>query len=1218
MSRCYSVDWQNCEQGMVMMEKTCMTTRAGIIGILAILSLVRLQNTDASVVVDIRNGDEDIAVYGDRLLDGLGYPLLAADINGDGIEDIIVAATASDGLHQDEVNCGVVYVIFGGDALPRSAQMASDADLTIYGIEHGVNGVEGDEAGYALAAEDFNHDGVNDLVIAAIYGDGENNGRTDCGEIYIIYGRKDFPSLMNLGVDSDVTIYGKDGGNGEGNPWDPDKGDLAGTALTVGDFNGDGMADLAIGAVLGDGPNESRIHCGEVYILWGRESFPAVVDLAAEEHLTTIWGADSGDYLGFSLVAMDGNNDGLDDLLIGCLLGDGPSNARPDCGEVYLLYGREPFPKQIDLRTDADVVIYAPDSGDLWFTPADFVAAGDLNGDGEMDIAIGMPFADGKNNEFPDCGETAILFGGKTFPSQIDLALGADAIIYGVTADDQSGFSVAMGDVNGDMLQDLIITAPNADGIHDMRFVAGDAYVIYGRNSFPTALSLESADVVIYAADSFDLLGIFARCGDVNGDGYSDILVGAPLADGPDNSITDAGDMFVVYGSALGIGIHGVFPQNAAVVSCQQPFEWTPGRPSNNVWLFRLFRAPDASHLLHESPFLLEPKYSLPDNFLSDIPADATLYWRAYGFNPDEIPARTQESALYSFGRESIHLVSPTDVLSVTAPVVFQWTHGCPENTSWVVSLSLEPDFKQTLLLSPILDATSWQIPQASWEAIPRGVPVYWAVLGYYQPTEWRVLTEWSHETWWFAKNKAPISVLDASPTLQGSPPLHVHFSASATDPDGYLTDYYWIFDMTVASEIMTVSSATVNDLQTRVFSSPGVYQVTFGATDNLQATDSVTRSVVVWTPTLTPTETPTLTPSDTPTETPTATATDSPTMTPSHTQTETPTPTATETPTQTPTYTASSTPTETLTPTALPIVFQATNANGPAGSTQELTIHLFNARLVQRSVFLEIIYDPSVLQISADGIRCASDWLFSSSIARDNPLVDSHLGLISLTLERDQTPVEGNIVPLVSVRCRINPAAQQEQFSLFRFATLIIDAANNVTLFGQHGIVHVSDAPARPRWSLPDSISDTSTTLRWFAADDSELTGYHILLVSTAGEVLSSTLTSPDTDSWTASKLPSAARIVALLNALKQDQVSETEPLQFETRIGVNTSKWDASRAFGTEWDPEGLRIFGSGLSILLPLTADVNLDGRIDGQDLLEMLKIISSGDSDTGAIR
>ncbi|HNT33804.1 MAG TPA: hypothetical protein PKH07_02280, partial [bacterium] len=602
-----------------------------------------------------------------------------------------------------------------------------------------------------------------------------------------------------------------------------------------------------------------------------------------------------------------------------------------------------------------------------------------------------------------------------------------------------------------------------------------------------------------------------------------------------------------------------------------------------------------------------------PDNFLSGIPADATLYWRAYGFNPDEVPGRTQESALYSFGRESIHLVSPSNILSVTAPVVFQWTHGCPENRSWVVSLSLEPDFEETLLLSPKLDTTSWQIPQASWEVIPKGVPIYWAVLGYYQPTEWRVLTEWSHETWWFANNEAPRAVLDVSPSLQGAPPLQVHFSGSATDPDGYLTDYYWIFDMTVTSEIMTVSSASVNDLQTRVYSSPGVYQVTFGATDNLQATDSVTRSVVVWTPTFTPTDTPTLTPSDTPTQTPTPTATDSPTTTPSHTHTETPTPTATETPTQTPTYTAtaSSTPTETLTPTALPVVFQATNANGPAGSTQELTVHLFNAPLVQRTVFMEIIYDPSVLQISADGIHCATDWLFPISLGRQNPLVDSHLGVISLTLERDQIPLQRDIVPLLIVRCRINPAAQQDQFSLFRFATLIIDAANNVTIFGQHGVVRVSDAPARPRWSLPDSISDSSATLRWFTADDSDLVGYHVLLVSTAGEVLSSTLTAPDTDTWTALALPSAARIFALLNALTQDQVSETEALQFETRIGPSTSKWDATRAFGAEWDPEGTSLPASGLSMLIPLTADINRDGRIDRQDLLEMLRIISSKD-------
>jgi hypothetical protein len=707
------------------------------------------------VEIDVSKNAQDMILFGAEFSDGLGYPVFAEDINGDGLKDIMVSATASDGPDQNDVNCGAIYVVFGKDPMPASALITAVADLTIYGAEHGIWGIEGDEAGYALASADLNNDGLNDIITSSLYADGPDNTRPNSGEVYVIYGRYDYPEDMDLSVDADITIYGAEGGDPENtsDPDDPDEGDIAGFSLATGDLNNDGWIDLIIGAVTGDGPQNTRPHSGEIYIIWGDENLPSIIDLASSADVTTIWGAEAGDYSGFALFVKDLDGDNIDDLLIGAIGADGPSNSRESSGEVYCINGRVLFPSTLDLATDADVTIYGAEAGDQGFNPVNYVNSADINGDGLNDLIIGAPFADGEMNAMIESGETYIVLGTGSLPQSIDLSTDADIVIYGIDEYDHSGFSVATGDINDDNIDDIVISAVDADGVFNVKTSSGEAYVIYGREQFDSDLNLSDADVLISGADPYDLLGVSTYIEDVNNDGINDILIGVPASNGIDNLTDFAGEAIIIFGVKDKIGLEALSPKDGEVIACEPVFTWTPGRPNNIIWAFQLFEAPDASLILHSSPFLLGPTYTLPDNFLMEIPADKILYWRVYGTNPLEIPIKIESSQVFSFTREGLHLLSPEDSVSSSSPLTLEWTHGCPDNDSWVVGISDDPNYTNFIAISPILDNTSWTIPDTIWQTLPTGIPLYWKVLGYYQPVVWRVSLDWAQEEWSFIKN---------------------------------------------------------------------------------------------------------------------------------------------------------------------------------------------------------------------------------------------------------------------------------------------------------------------------------------------------------------------------------------------------------------------------------------------------------------------------------
>src|SRR5262245_37895218 len=142
-----------------------------------------------------------------------------------------------------------------------------------------------------------------------------------------------------------------------------------------------------------------------------------------------------------------------------------------------------------------------------------------------------------------------------------NVAAGAGGfVIHGQDAGDLSGRSVSSaGDVNGDGFDDLIIGAFGGDGPGNTRAGAGDSYVVFGKASgFAAEIDLAvvasgAGGFVVHGQDTYDASGFSASsAGDVNGDGFDDLIIGAPNGDGPGNTRDAAGDSYVVFGKASG------------------------------------------------------------------------------------------------------------------------------------------------------------------------------------------------------------------------------------------------------------------------------------------------------------------------------------------------------------------------------------------------------------------------------------------------------------------------------------------------------------------------------------------------------------------------------------------------------------------------------------------------------------------------------------------
>ena len=523
---------------------------------------------------------EGFVIQGDAAGDQAGFSVSGAgDVNGDGFADFIIGAYQGD---DGGDNAGEAYVLFGGpDSTPPQV-----IDLTNLAAADGfiIQGdADGDRAGVSVSgAGDVNGDGFADLIVGAHYGD---DGDRNAGEAYVVFGKASTPRVVDL-----TRLTAGDGfiiqGDAGGAPFTAIRGDQAGRSVSgAGDVNGDGFADLIVGARLG---SDGGYRAGEAYVVFGKQDgfgddvsttpdgtttpvVRRVIDLTglAPEDGFIIQGDAVDDRAGWSVSgAGDVNGDGYADLIVGAYFdNDGGTNA----GAAYVVFGKaDGFGRVIDLTslTPADGFIIQGDA------PNDYAGvsvsgAGDVNGDGYADLIVGAYQGDDGGS---NAGEAYVVFGKQDgFGRVIDLsslAAGDGFIIRGDAPYDNAGYSVSgAGDVNGDGFADLIVGASEGNDGGDN---AGAAYLIFGKAPDPSDPSSNPFGSDMGGRRVIDLTGLapedgfiiqgdtdgdragrsVSGAGDVNGDGFADLIVGASEGnDGGDN----AGEAYVLFGSLAGL-----------------------------------------------------------------------------------------------------------------------------------------------------------------------------------------------------------------------------------------------------------------------------------------------------------------------------------------------------------------------------------------------------------------------------------------------------------------------------------------------------------------------------------------------------------------------------------------------------------------------------------------------------------------------------------------
>jgi len=458
-----------------------------MVATIGLITGMSVQGAGSGFEKDTNLSDSKASFLGEGSGDNSGYCVSnAGDVNGDGFDDIIIGAYLND---EGGVDAGKTYLIFGKVSPWSLDYSLSNADASFIGEN------AGDNSGLSVSgAGDVNKDGYADILIGAWYND---EGNVDTGQTYLILGKangwKKNTHLSN--VEASFIGEGKDAHSGRS---------VSGT----GDVNGDGYDDIIIGA-----PGHSY---GITYLILGKQSGWSMDTNLLQANAS--YNGASGEQSGICVSgAGDVNGDDLSDFIIGTYKASGKS---------YLIFG-----KTIGWMMDTEISL--ANASFIGETYGDYSGvylsdAGDINGDGYDDILINAP----NNDEGGvDTGQTYLILGKASgWALETSLSL-ADASFIGENTGDLSGHLISdAGDVNGDGYDDILIGAMyNDNGGNN----AGITYLILGKaTGWTMDTFLVKADASFIGENAGDLSGYsISSAGDVNGDGYYDILIGASQND---------------------------------------------------------------------------------------------------------------------------------------------------------------------------------------------------------------------------------------------------------------------------------------------------------------------------------------------------------------------------------------------------------------------------------------------------------------------------------------------------------------------------------------------------------------------------------------------------------------------------------------------------------------------------------------------------------------
>jgi hypothetical protein len=472
-----------------------------------------------------------------------------ADFNGDGYADLAIGVPNDD---ESGVRSGAVNVIYGSEDGLRTGGPDTPPDQiwhlnNIFGP--GV-AVAGDDFGWALAAGDFDNDGVSDLAIGA---PGFDPGVSNAGLIVVLFGTQDV-GLTATGAQLVLQSFLVADGS--------EAGDNFGKSLAAGDFNDEDADDLAVGVPGEDiGTLPAGVDAGAVNIIYSLTG----VGLAASGpflHQGPGGGllgeaAEFEDGLGTALAAGDFDENGNDDLAIGVPGEDLAGPVVEDAGLVHVVYGAAAGLDTANQEIWTQGPLDDDPEEDDQFGSA--LATGDFDNNGADDLAIGVPFEEVSGNDA--AGAVNVIYGADT--PGVGLAATDDQFwhedqpgVDGSTdSDDLCGAALSAGNYDGDSRDDLAIGCPSENLDEDTD--AGAVGVLYGTSAAGLSSSgdqrwNQDSDGILDSAEDDDMFGSALTSGDFDADGETDLAIGVPF-EGLQGGITAAGAVNVLYGDDDGL-----------------------------------------------------------------------------------------------------------------------------------------------------------------------------------------------------------------------------------------------------------------------------------------------------------------------------------------------------------------------------------------------------------------------------------------------------------------------------------------------------------------------------------------------------------------------------------------------------------------------------------------------------------------------------------------
>ncbi len=427
------------------------------------------------IVIDPLSSTSSNVVSKSQEDSGFGFrSTTAGDVNGDGYGDIIIGAPYYDNGQIDE---GAAFLYFGSTSgISFSEDWSGESNQASANFGASVS-----------TAGDVNGDGYSDIIVGA-----PNYGANENGGVYLYLGSQDGPSLT-----SDWFKYGLQ-----------PSGNFGSSISTAGDINGDGFSDIVVGS---SGYSSNN---GAVFVYHG--SSTGLSEITNWIFSSTWPNSNFGESVS---TAGDVNGDGFSDIIVGA---SGYANGQLSEGAAFVFYG------SIEGLSSSSYLTIEGNS-DYQYFGCSVATAGDVNGDGYSDVIIG---AKGYQIGINVIGGAFIHYG-----SELGLSITANDNILGTRNGSDFGISVSTaGDINGDGYSDVIV----GDNVFQ------DSYVYFGSSTgLPETHDWSDNGWPFFLPNS-EYGKCVSTAGDINGDGFSDVIVSAPYYD-------NKGRVFIYNGSPDGL-----------------------------------------------------------------------------------------------------------------------------------------------------------------------------------------------------------------------------------------------------------------------------------------------------------------------------------------------------------------------------------------------------------------------------------------------------------------------------------------------------------------------------------------------------------------------------------------------------------------------------------------------------------------------------------------